>query len=321
MSFRAVGKFGFILVIIGFLMPIASFSGRQEVSALRRLGFPSENLNGFQFAQISMALGESFIGLLIYMCFIFAIIGIINGLLLMVGRNVPPVLEWLALIFPLGFCIIMLADPPDILHSGVYVMLVGLIVALISQFIPNVNSTNVNQSTRKCPFCANDIKNEAIVCQFCGKDLPEFALDVGKRMICDKCGTQVLTGDNFCPKCGTQSKISINESQKFWEKILFIINESQKLGKKILFILIISVLLVSIIYFVVFVYFSYFLVAFIVFRLSPDIYDWIFTSIFELNFHGFLIISAHIILSIIASIFTIRPIYRRVKKNKGNNRK
>ena len=28
-------------------------------------------------------------------------------------------------------------------------------------------------SFKKCPFCANDIKREAVVCQFCRKDLPK----------------------------------------------------------------------------------------------------------------------------------------------------
>lgn len=28
-------------------------------------------------------------------------------------------------------------------------------------------------ATRACPFCAEDVKHEAIVCRFCGRDLPD----------------------------------------------------------------------------------------------------------------------------------------------------
>jgi len=47
--------------------------------------------------------------------------------------------------------------------------IIGAVVAFASK--GTNNEQNVAGTTKKCPFCANDIKLEAIVCQFCGKDL------------------------------------------------------------------------------------------------------------------------------------------------------
>ena len=36
----------------------------------------------------------------------------------------------------------------------------------------NTDNLLAYNDTKKCPFCAELIKNEAIVCRFCGRDLP-----------------------------------------------------------------------------------------------------------------------------------------------------
>ncbi len=52
---------------------------------------------------------------------------------------------------------------------------------------------------RKCPYCNNEMSEEAKFCPYCGKPVPEG----NPERYCPNCGTKIEGNPSFCPNCGT----------------------------------------------------------------------------------------------------------------------
>jgi len=132
--FRLVGSFGFLLVAIGFFMPWASPTGFAALLI--------NQLNGFHLASLALGeaeqLSETLVGVFMYACFIFAAIGLIIGVLSLAKVTVPVLVDFVISFACIVSFLYMLVEAviPEIdymiLHSGFYVVVVGLMVAFIA---------------------------------------------------------------------------------------------------------------------------------------------------------------------------------------------
>lgn len=120
MNFRIVAKFGLLLVIIGFFMPVAC------------------DQNGFQIAEFMIENDRTLDGLFTYLLFVFAIAGVLVGFLLLMNRNILSYIDWIIIVGCIASGLIVyfnsLKNNVE-LQIGAYVILAGWAVAFALQLI------------------------------------------------------------------------------------------------------------------------------------------------------------------------------------------
>ncbi|HCC36455.1 MAG TPA: hypothetical protein DEQ14_01910 [Treponema sp.] len=124
MSLRSIGKLGFLLVLIGFLMPVAC------------------DMNGFDLADMFMEMDSAGNAVLLYGVFFLALAGLVIGALLIMNKSVPIAADWVILLAcigcGLGVYFGALSEDSVKLQSGAYMIVVGWAVVLVAQLISNV---------------------------------------------------------------------------------------------------------------------------------------------------------------------------------------
>ena len=109
------------------------------------------------------------------------------------------------------------------------IFVLGLITSPVIQFIVvlimssnaqknHSDYANVAHNSRTCPFCAEEIKIEAVVCRFCNRDVPTYApakietvepdIKVTNPNLCRKCGLQFQKNITICPDCNLDLEIA-----------------------------------------------------------------------------------------------------------------
>lgn len=150
-TLRIISKAGILLVIIGYFMPWGSFTGYAGI-------FLPKQINGFKFAELAKELGVGELSFLINVMFIFTFAGLLIGILLLLKKNVPIIIDWVINIACIGGCVYFFSNPPSIIHSGFYVITIGVAV---STFFTLIASFSNEPQSNYADNSANDFTFEA----------------------------------------------------------------------------------------------------------------------------------------------------------------
>jgi len=159
---RTVSKSGFLLVFIGFFLPWVSIGG----------WFEADTLNGFGVANLR-AQTDGINGSFLYVFFAVALAGIVLGVLLLMQKKVPVVIDWVlthCIATPLVTIFFMQNQNMIDVRAGLYLILVGAIVAAVAQIIsaalgetpqitPNIGKTSTAIHNQTVSASSDDVNN------------------------------------------------------------------------------------------------------------------------------------------------------------------
>jgi len=104
----------------------------------------------------------------------------------------------------------LMADRQNGIIFGLGAVLIGILLIGFSRH----QNTLVGSDLKKCPFCGESIRGDAILCRFCGSSTPDtrpqkrqeswekFASGAGTSGWSCQCGYCWSNEIDFCPQCG-----------------------------------------------------------------------------------------------------------------------